>query len=112
MALTEAQIINCLVILGLPARIDIAAGYTGGDGETLRKSGVARAILGQLNAAQETEITGVLTEYASIKYDADTIKAEGLDSDPARTRRRLARVLAQTIGLTWGGVRGWSVTRG
>lgn len=112
MALTEAQIINCLVILGLPARIDIAAGYTGGDGEALRKSGVARAILGQLNAAQESKIASILNEYTAVEFDADTIKAEGLDSDPARTRRRLARVLAQTIGLTWGGVRGWSIARG
>lgn len=103
MALTEAQILNALVLLGLPARIDVAAGYTGGDGKANRASAVARKLLEQLNADQEAEVSAILTAYSAVKLDADTIKAEGLDSSPARTRARLRRALASMIGFTHSG---------
>lgn len=103
MALTPAQILDSLILLGLPGRVDVAAGYTGGDGEAMRKSAVARRILEQLDAAQETKVVAILAQYATIEFDMDTIKAEGLDTSAPRTRRRLARMLAQAIGLTSGG---------
>lgn len=111
MALTPEQILNSLILLGLPGRVDVAAGYTGGDAEAFRKSAVARKLLEQLDAAQEAKVVAVLGQYATVEFDTDTIQAEGLDSSAARTRRRLARMLAQAIGLTYGGGSGLRIER-
>lgn len=112
MALTETQIADALVLLGLPVRIDVAAGYSGGDGLAFRHSAVARKLLEQVNATQEATVIAILAQYTPIRYDADTIKAEGLDSSPARTRGLLRRQLTQIIGYTYGGGGGIAIARG
>jgi hypothetical protein len=102
MALAEADILDCLVMLGLPARIDIASGYSGGDGEAMRWSSIVRQLLTapQLSADQETAVRSLLNAWRAVQNDADRIKAEGLDSNPFRTRARLAAQLANYIGFS------------
>lgn len=110
MALTESQIEDCLTILGLPVRADVTFAYAGESNVLLlRDSEVCRKALESTNATQETKIASLLTQWASVVYDTDRINAQGLNSDPARTRARLARLLAQLIGWsppsTMGGIR-------
>lgn len=92
MALTDAQKLQAKMLLGIPAnaRYD----FLGNDPNTL---------LSGLTAAQETEVAAILTEWNKVKLDADRIKAEGLDSDPARTTAKLRDLLALAIGYRQGG---------
>lgn len=108
MALSEAQIIKSLVMLGLPARTDAAEaigfGVFIGDPDAFRRSDTARRLLTTLNADQETAVTNILTQYAAVEFDTDDLDTpEGLTSKPAKQRRLLAKTLAQTIGYTAGG---------
>lgn len=120
MALSQAQILDCLVMLGLPARLDLAAnlsgviGIAGGDRDAYRKGLVARELLEHLDATQETAVGELLTQYEAVKYSTNTIQAEGLDKSPMRARARLKRMLADIIGYTYasGGAGSITIQRG
>ncbi len=93
MALTESQIIDVLVLLGLPARASSAS-----HGAAYIDAAEVRKILGELSEAEETAVTNLLTQWQGVKADTDRINAEGLDSDPARSRAHLASLMEDTIG--------------
>lgn len=82
MALTETEKLQCKMLLRVPANA----------------STDLDALLGGLSAAQEAEVQGILAKFNADKLDADTIKAEGLDSSPARTEAKLRRLLALAVG--------------
>ena len=104
MALSQAQILDALLLLGLPVKVEEAYKYGFGDDvERYRLASEARKLLETVDAAQETKVGSILTQYAAIEFDTDTIKAEGLDSSAARTRSRLAGMLRDVIGLRVGG---------
>lgn len=109
MALTEAQVLEALLVLGLPVRTDVSFAFAG-DTKALRQAEVARRCLTSLNAAQEAKVIALLAEWAPVASDTDTIQAEGLDSDPARARARLRCLLQDVIGYR-PEARGWSIER-
>lgn len=92
MALSETQKLQAKMLLGIPAnaRYD----FLGND---------PNALLSGLSAAQETEVAAILAEWNTLKLSRDRIKAEGLDSDPARTEAKLRDLLALAIGYRQGG---------
>lgn len=99
MALTDAEKLQCKMLLGIPA--NFRADFAGNDPNQL---------LDGVTAVQETEVRAILTSWSTIKLDADRIKAEGLDSDPERTEEKLRGLLALAIGYrrpnkTIGGIR-------
>lgn len=93
MALTESQIIDVLVLLGLPARADSTR-----HGAAYVDAAEVRKILSLLTTAEETAVTNLLSQWQPVKSDTDRINAEGLDSDPARSRAHLASLMEDTIG--------------
>lgn len=108
--LTESQIIDALTVLGLPARSDTTFGISGESNMLLlRDSEICRKALSELLDDQETKVSDLIDQWTSIQYDTDTIDAQGLKSDPAKTRKRLASLLANIIGYrppsTMGGLR-------
>ena len=96
MALTEAQVLDVLVLLGLPASSGLASRY--GTNTAQVEAADVREILAGLGAAQEAAVTSLLTQWQEVKADTDRIKAEGLDSDPARARSHFAELMEDTIG--------------
>lgn len=103
MALTEDQIQECLLVLNLPVRTDVTFVFQDGDrhgGQALRNSEIVRKALEQANATQEAKIVTMLDRWdgGELAYDADRIKAEGLDSDPSRTRALFANRLQNLLG--------------
>lgn len=111
MALSPAQILDALLVLELPVRTDLAETLAH-DGEALQRSKIARQLLETVDAAQEAKVIELLTAYADPALDADTLDTpDGLKSSPAKTRRLIARKMAQTIGLTTS-VGGFRLERG
>jgi len=102
MALTATQVNKALKLLGLPLRIDQAAGYTGGDGPLMRRASIARKLLEGVDAGQEAEVAEILTQYAEVEFDATSLQAEGLSQSAAKTRALLRGQLAMVIGYTLG----------
>lgn len=116
MALDEAQILDCLLLLGLPTRTDKAFQFNG-DPNRLRDAEIATLLLQTVNAAQEAKVVALLAAYeaAEVDQDTDTLDTpEGLRSDPAKTRARYRQLLADTISFTPGapGAGGISLMRG
>ncbi len=99
MALDEAQTTKALLLLGLPARTDVTF-YQEADREKFRLSEIARRALGLVNFTQQEEVEAILAQWQAVRYDADRINAEGLDSDPTRTRALLRQQLADIIGVS------------
>lgn len=101
MALDEAEKLNCKTLLGIPAnaRYD----FKGNDPETLLQG---------LSAAQQAQVRAILAAWDPIRFDRDRLKAEGLDSDPARTEAGLRKQLALVIGFRGLGRRAPRVVRG
>ncbi|MNL52100.1 hypothetical protein D3C87_1752490 [compost metagenome] len=87
MALTDSEKLQAKMLLQVPAngRYD----YAGNDPNSL---------LDGLTAAQETEARAIIAEFNKIKLDADRINSQGLDSDPARAKSELRKLLALVIG--------------
>ena len=63
-----------------------------------------------VSADQETEIGRILTQYGSIEFDKDKIKAEGLQSNPDHLRAELRRQLLIILNLPTG--RSFRIGRG
>ena len=84
MALTEAQKINCYMLLGIP----------------YGKSSLINDKFDSVTTAEQDAIEAILTQYAGIQYDTDKIRAEGLDSDPGRTEKKLKRQLNGILGFS------------
>lgn len=98
MALTEAQIIDCLLVLDLPVRTDVTFAL-GGESVAMRWSEIARKALSEVNYDQEARVVAILEQWAQVAYTTDKINAEGLESNPYRDRARIKTMLANTIGL-------------
>lgn len=112
MALTEAQTITCLLVLDLPARTDVSFAYQT-DPERMRDAEIVRHCLDTLTSDQEDMVTAILDQWSNVEYDTDTLNAEGLNSDPSRTRGLIARRLCNAIGWApTAGSGGWSLSRG
>lgn len=101
MALTDDETTDALLLLDLPVRTDVTF-YQEADRDSFRLSEIARRALGMTNTTQETAIRGILAVWQPIRYDADAIKAEGLDSDPSRTTGKLKNQLAKVLGINLG----------
>jgi len=100
MALSDAQIGTCLIILGLPLDTSRTYAQGGNDRETMRRAEYVKYALENVNAVQEAVVKDLLDEWAKIEYDTDTIKAEGLDSNPERTRRLIRSRLWTAAGFS------------
>lgn len=111
MALSEAQVLEALLVLGLPVRTDVSFAFAG-DTSVLRQAEVARRCLTTLNVAQEAKVVALLAEWAPVATDTDTIEAEGLNSNPARARARLRSLMQDAIGYRPEPRGGWMIERG
>lgn len=98
MALTESQIIDCLLVLDLPARTDVTFAL-GGEQVAMRNSEIARKALTKVSVDQEARVVAILAQWEQLAYTTDKINAEGLESNPYRDRARLKSLLANTIGF-------------
>lgn len=97
MPLAEADKLDVLLALGLPARVDVAFGFFGHN-ERLRRSELARLCMDNLTASQEAKVLQLLPQWRELENDADTLKVDGLDSDSNRTRRLIVQRIADAIG--------------
>ena len=108
MALTEDQIASALILLDLPVNTAIAFSFEA-DRTKMRQAEIASKAMQIITASQETAIIGILTAFETVRYDTDLIDAEGLHSNPMRTRAHLAMQLKNAIGYhpseDYGGMR-------
>jgi hypothetical protein len=106
MALTLAQILNGLTCLGLPTRA-AAAFNLYGDTPRQREGELARILLSNLAAEQETAVIEILGLWDLAKYDTDVITDMRLKSAASNDRALLKRRLADVIGYAFpmGGAR-------
>jgi hypothetical protein len=111
MALTEAEKLDALLALGLPARVDAVFSYQG-DSAELRRAEVATQALSNLNAAQEAKVRDLLTKYACVETETTLVNAEGANVSPYRERARIRGLIAKTIGFTLGESTGIQIQRG
>lgn len=111
MALTEAERLDALLILGLPVRVDAVYSYQG-DSAELHRAEIATKALQNLSAPQEAKVRSILETYSLIEFDTTTVEAEGANVSPYRDRQRLKDLLAKTIGFTLGSGRGFQIRRG
>lgn len=97
MALNPTEILQSLLVLGLTARTDVTFYYFG-EAKKLRDAEICRKALGLVNAEQEAKVREILVQYATVEYDTDTLKIEGLNSNPRRLRMLCMYKMADTIG--------------
>ncbi len=97
MSLDLAEVQQSLIVLGLSVRTDATFGYFG-QAKKLRNAEICRKALINLNPEQIAKVREILAQYAPVEYDTDTIKAEGLDSNPGRLRVVCRQKMADTIG--------------
>ena len=98
MALTDAEVLDALMLLGLPATEGAEIFYRP-QSKVMVRARVAREQLAVLAGAREDLARSLVVAYGPLRDDTDTIQAEGLDSDPSRARLRLKRQMEQLLGL-------------
>jgi hypothetical protein len=99
MPLSDAQIGKCLLILALPIRTDRTFAKGGNSPDIMREAEIVKDALLNVDAVQQAEIITILDKWTSVEFDTDTIAAEGLNSDPKRTRRLLRSRLWAAAGF-------------
>lgn len=111
MALTEAEVIEALLLLRLPASEGGEVFYGPQEGLMVRAR-VAREQLEALTGARETKARALLDAYAPLANDTDRLNAQGLDSSAERTVSSLRADMRLLLGLPPGSSGSIKIARG